>query len=254
MKNYDLVVSIVTYNSSFKYLERIVEDIKNISDLNILTVMIDNVSNSKNYNEILKLKTNVISSGTNLGYGKANNLVNKISKQSKYFLVLNPDIEINKNTIKELYNFLEKNKDYGLISPLLKSKDEKYYNIFRKNFNFLHLLLRRIRKIDDRTEKKTFFELLKKFNEIVDVKYVSGSFMFFRRDVFQKIGGFNDKFFMYFEDIEICDVIINNNFKIGILKTSEAIHLRNRESYKKLIPLIYHFYSWIIYKLFNRVK
>ena len=78
--------------------------------------------------------------------------------------------------------------------------------------------------------------------------------MFFRRDVFQKIGGFNDKFFMYFEDIEICDVIINNNFKIGILKTSEAIHLRNRESYKKLIPLIYHFYSWIIYKLFNRVQ
>ena len=91
-------------------------------------------------------------------------------------------------------------------------------------------------------------------NNIIDVNYISGSFMFFKRKIFKNIKGFNNKFFMYFEDIEICDVINHNNSKMGILKYLDVIHERSRASYKFNRMFVFHFISWIYYKLYNRSK
>jgi len=252
MKDYDLVVSIVTYHSPLNFLKNIILLLKNIDKLKICIVIIDNGSKLDYFKSLLSLDAYIISAGKNLGYGMANNLVNDISYKSKYFLVLNPDIQISTNVIIELYNFMEKNPIYSLISPLLKNDNNKYYNIFRENFSFINLLTRRLFKNDDTFFKNIFFNKIKNFHEIIDVKYISGSFMFFRRESFVKIGGFNKVFFMYFEDVEICDVLIKNNFKIGFLKNFDSIHLRNRESYKKIKSFLIHFHSWIKYKFFSR--
>ena len=251
---YDLVISIVTYNSDLTYVEDLSKFLESIKKIKIKTIIADNLSTSSYYNELLNLKSNVISTGKNHGYGKANNLVNKISPSSKYFLVLNPDIKMKPEVIYEIYDFMEKNNDYGLAGPVLKSTNANYYNIFRENFNFFNMLKRWLFKIDDTLEKKKFNNLTKNYNTVIDVKYISGSFMFFRRDIFNKLGGFNNKFFMYFEDIEICDFLRTKNFNIGVIKLAEVEHLRNRASYKNFKLFINHFISWFLYKIFNRSK
>ena len=252
MKKYDIVISIVTYNSPIDFIKSIIFEIKKINNLNVCIVIIDNASNNDYFKKLINLDAYIISAGKNFGYGVANNFVNNISFKSKYFLVLNPDIKITSSVIFELFNFMEKNHNYSILSPLLKNENNKYYNIFRDNFSFLNLLNRRVKKIDDTMSKNMLFNKIDYYSEIIDVKYISGSFMFFRRNSFNKIGGFNKTFFMYFEDVEICDLFIKNNYKIGYLKNFESIHLRNRESYRKIKSFLIHFYSWIKYKLYSR--
>lgn len=251
---YDLVISIVTYNSNFNDIRNIVNIINSNNNLKIFLIIVDNGSKPKYFEELIKLKVTVISAGQNLGYGKANNLAENISPNSKYFLVLNPDIKLSINTIDDLFNFMEVNKNYGLVSPILLSSDLKYYNIFRNNFSFFYLLYRRLFKIDDTFSKDQFRNKLSAYNNIINVSYISGSFMFFNRAIFKKVEGFNNKFFMYFEDVEICDVLKYYKSKLGILKKIEVIHGRSRGSYKFNMLFIYHFFSWIYYKLYNRSK
>ena len=105
---------------------------------------------------------------------------------------------------------MENNNNYALIGPILKSKESKYYNIFRDNFDFF-ICLKDGFKIDDTLNEQDFKKQIDNYSNIIDVKYISGSFMFFRREIFSKLGGFNNKFFMYFEDIEICDYIRKQN-------------------------------------------
>lgn len=252
MKDFDIVISIITYNSDLENLKKLIESINQFKNIRIQTIVADNNSDNNYFNELLKLNTNVISLGKNYGYGKANNIVNKISAKSKYFLVLNPDIYFKSDTLDQIYNFMEKNNNFSLISPLLVSNDGMYYNIFRENYSFLNLIYRRLFKINDKINKKDFEKTIIKYNDLIDIKYISGSFMFFRREHFNMIKGFNKKFFMYFEDVEICDYLRSREFKIGILKNTMALHLRERGSYKKIKLLFYHFLSALIYKIYKR--
>ena len=91
--NYDLIVSIVTYNSNLNDVLNLSNSLESIKKLKIKPIIADNFSNNNYYQTLLlKSKSMVVSMGRNSGYGKANNFVDRISPQSKYFLVLNPDI------------------------------------------------------------------------------------------------------------------------------------------------------------------
>ena len=250
MKKIDIVVSLVTYNSNLDYINQLAKDLNKISSINIELIIADNLSDKNYFNKLNKINAKIISTGKNLGYGRANNLIEEISNDSEYFLVLNPDIKINKETITNLYQFMESNKNYHVLSPILISEDQKYFNFKRDKFNLTTLLYRWLFKIEDKFLELNFDTL----DEVINVNYISGSFMFFRRETFKKINGFNKLFFMYFEDVEICDVINHNNYKIGILKKSTATHYRNRDSYKNIKLSLIHFVSFLKYKIFNRAK
>ena len=244
---YDLVISIVTFNSSLDKIALLLKQLSIIQEFNIKTIIIDNCSRPDYFNKLINMHTDVISAGDNIGYGKAHNLLEKISPPSKYFLVLNPDINIEKNTIENLYNFLNLNKDYGLVSPILKLSDEIFFDYRRENFTISNLIKRRLAKTKDYLSRDEINHI---FNEksFSEVQYISGSFMFFKREVFNQINGFDKKFFMYFEDVDICDRIRKIS-KISILKNSEAYHQRQRDSYKRIKFLIIHFLSYLKYKL-----
>ena len=183
--NYDLIVSIVTYNSNLNDVLNLSNSLESIKKLKIKTIIADNFSNNNYYQSLLlKSKSIVVSMGRNSGYGKANNFVDRISPQSKYFLVLNPDIKITPENIYQLYEFMEKNNNYALIGPILKSKESKYYNIFRDNFDFFYMFKRWFFKIDDTLNEQDFKKQIDNYSNIIDVKYISGSFMFLEEKYF----------------------------------------------------------------------
>ena len=72
--------------------------------------------------------------------------------------------------------------------------------------------------------------------------------MFFRRGIYKKINGFDKRFFMYFEDVDICKRIIKYG-KIGVLNYSFAFHERSRDSYKSLRMMLIHLISFIKYQI-----
>jgi len=156
------------------------------------------VENSKNINfkkEIEKKYLNVscILAGENLGYAKGNNL-GLSQVVSQYVLILNPDAMLEKNTISNFLVTANKIKDFSIIGPA--KQDE-----FSKN--------------DDIKEKSDLFE----------VDYLKGFAMFFNLDEFKDIGFFDENFFIYLEEIDLCKRIKNKNRKIYLDKSIIIHHL-----------------------------
>ena len=242
---FDLVISIVTYHSNIDELKFIVDKILSEKRIKIKLIITDNCSKQIYFNELVKLDCIVISSGKNQGYGKANNKAFLISPPHKYLLILNPDIKLEKETLFNLFNFMEKNKDISLVSPLLKNNGY-YYDIERNKISLFELMFRFLNKKTDYLKKKDINKFFKNKDHFI-VKNISGSFMFIRNEIFKKLNGFNPIFFMYFEDIELCDRV-NKIGKIAITNLSESTHIRQRHSYKNIFYLIIHFTSYLKYK------
>ena len=240
---YDLIISIVTYNSNLILLNDLVQQINDEKRIKIKLIIADNLSTREYFNNLTFLKCDVFSAGNNLGYGRSHNLIESIAYKSKYILILNPDISLEKNTLFDCFNFLENNMEYVAISPILKKNKIEIFIIENRNFSFLEILKRRLGK--DKTIQKN--NIYNKNKEIIDINFISGAFMFFRRDIYKKVNGFDKRFFMYFEDIDICKRM-NKYGKIGVLNYSFAFHKRSRDSYKSLRMMLIHLVSFLKYK------
>lgn len=243
---FDLAISIVTYNSDLSTLNRLVEQINNEKNLKIKLIIIDNMSDNSYFLKLIDLKCSVISAGKNLGYGASHNLANYLLDNSKYYVVLNPDIYLENNTLLNCFNFMEKNYEFSLISPLLKNSTDKYFRIESRTFSFLEIIKRRFGRDDTLIN---FVEHNVK-NKIIDTNFISGAFMFFRREHFKLINGFDERFFMYLEDVDICKRIVRLG-RIGILDNTFAFHERTRASYKSIKMMFIHLISFLKFNFKN---
>ncbi len=142
----------------------------------------------------------------NLGFGRAHNIAIKIAQKNKfkYHLILNPDIEFKDNVLERLYSFMEGNENCGMVSPKIfyKNGDLQYlckklpspFELFGKRLPFKSLQ----EKLNKKLELHEF-----DYNSILNVPYLSGCFMFCRLSGFDKAGFFDDRYFMYMEDLDL---------------------------------------------------
>ena len=186
----DITVIIASFHSR----DKIFDCINSISkDVKIIVVENSNDENLKN--EICSKYKNIecILSKENLGYGNANNLA--LSKtNTNYALIVNPDVVLSNNALKNFFLTVKKIPNFGILAPI--SKNEKY-----QNFNI---------DID---------------KNLKEVETVKGFAMFLNMKNFQKIGFFDSNFFLYFEEIDLCKRLKKNNSKIFIDPTIKVSHL-----------------------------
>lgn len=183
-------VIIVNYNSG-SYTLACVESLLHQRDVQLEVIVVDNAS-PDNSAELLqaRLPTTVhfIQSATNLGFGKANNLAAKAA-HGDYVLLLNPDTQIeNAYTVRNLVDRLNSKSQVGLLAPAVNEP--------RKN----KVVLPRFSYPAAKQLRKTT-----KLNSLPGkIAWVLGACMLMKRDVFQMIGGFDEDFFLYGEDVDIC--------------------------------------------------
>ena len=198
--SYDKITVVI---NTFKSEDQIHQCLKSIaSEVNILIV-----ENSKNIlfkNELEKKYSNVkcILAGQNLGYAKGNNLgLSKV--KTKYALVLNPDAVLEHDTLNRLLLTAKKFPDFSIIGP---AKQDEYS------------------KDDLKPEQQ----------EVFQAKSLKGFAMFLNIDQFSEIGFFDDNFFIYLEEIDLCKRLINKNKKI-FLDKKVIIHHKGGSSHNKEI-------------------
>ena len=157
-------------------------------------------------------KIKLIANKNNIGFGPANNQGAKIAK-GEYLFFLNSDTVIKENILTPIKEFFILNPMAGVISPRLILSDgtnQKYaYGRFP---GLVGLLARNFGREFD--ENKSSFT----------VDWVSGAAMAIRKNVWEKIGGFDEKFFMYFEDIDLCKRAKNFGFEIVVLLSVRLVH------------------------------
>lgn len=244
-------VSIVLFHNEIEQILKVIKPLLKIEWINISVFLIDN-SNDDNLKGLSTIDSKIkyIRSHKNLGYGAAHNVAiqNSISNGCDYHIILNPDIEFESNVIKELYNFMELNREVGNVMPkiiypngsiqyLCKLLPTPFDLIFRRFFPFKTF-------IKNRTDK---YELrFTKYENIMKVPVTSGCFMFLRISRIIECGSFDERYFMYLEDFDFCRRIEKNVFYPKV----EVIHHYAKDSYRSFRMLFYHIRSAIQY--FNK--
>ncbi len=177
------------------------------------------IDNSKNFqlgaSIFLKEKMKVIKNEKNLGYAAGMNkgITYALSKSADYILLLNNDIQFLNNPIPKLVQYLQKNENVGIISSAIefKKKGKTCYDVG----GMVNLLF-------GKTKHKEVGVLSDQKEKVVD--YVSGCFMIVKNAVFQKIGLLDERFFLYYEDVDFCLRARKENIKTVVLPIESVYH------------------------------
>ena len=184
--------------------------------------------------------------GKNIGFGCAHNLVlKKIKKESKYHLVLNPDVIFEPFVLPKLIEELKRNTRLALISPKVVYPNGEQQYTSRKYPTFLELIYRRLGVFKRFTQQQEYIN--KDLNQAFYPEFFQGCFLFFNTKDFVAINGFDERYFLYMEDVDICRKIDLLGKRKMYFPDVEITHFHRRGSSQKGILLFHHVSSAIKY-------
>ncbi len=222
-----LSIILVNYNGSSCLIECL-RSIEKSVDFNACEVII--IDNNSLDTSVQLIESSfplfkLIRSQNNLGFGKANNLVVKHSI-GEHLLFLNTDTILTENTPQILSDYLTQHQDVGAVSPRITFRDGSYQLSCGKLPNLAIELLDKIRYGLDQKWHHVFGNLYnKQYSTTQEMGWLTGACLMIRRDVFEQLGGFDESFFMYFEDKDICKRVREEGWKVVYYPKTSLIHL-----------------------------
>lgn len=188
----------------------------------------------------------------NRGYGAGHNIAIReaIELGATYHVVVNPDIYFKNGVLERLVEYMEKNKDVGQIMPKVYYPNGDLQCLCKLIPTPLDLIFKRFLPYFITKKRMYRFQLsFTGYDKIMNVPYLSGCFMFFRTSVLQEIGLFDERFFMYPEDIDITRRI-HEKYKTIFFPDVSIIHAHAAASKTNFKMLKVHILNMI--KYFNK--
>ncbi len=244
----ELSIIIVNYNVK-QFLENLIVSIKKAaSNIRHEIIVIDNASDDGSV-EMLNEKfsnVNLIVNKENKGFGVANNQGLKIAK-GKYILLINPDTIVKEDTFTKLIEFLDANQNIGMATCKVLNNDGSLQLACRRSFPGPWTSFTKVSGLSKLfPQSKLFAKYNLTYldeNDTYEVDAISGSFMFMKREVYEKIGGFDDDFFMYGEDLDLCYRTQKSGYKIYYFHETEIIHYKGESTKRSSIDETTVFYQ-----------
>ena len=225
----DLTIIIVNYKS-WEKLKLCLKSIQNQSQINIQIIVVDNFSNDnrlKDFQNKYK-QVNWIENKNNLGFAKACN-IGALQAESKWLLFLNPDTILDTNSLSSLITYSNSNNEHRLIGIKQLNQNgsnTNAYGLFLDKWTitgFFRIFNRMLRGL---TYEKMNAE------EISSPDWISGSFVLLRKIDFLKLDGWNEKYWMYYEDMDLCKRAEYLNLKVSLFNNWKCIHFHGESSRK----------------------
>lgn len=181
---------------------------------------------------------------SNRGYGAGHNIaIRQIIDEAQYHFVMNPDIYFGPEELEKMIRFMESDDSIGQLMPKVTYPDGSLQYLCKLVPGPADLLVRRFafgplkRMTSGRAQR---FELRQTdYNKVIDVPYLSGCFMLFRTSALRRVGLFDERFFMYAEDIDITRRM-HAQFRTVFFPDATIRHDHARESYKNARALWVH--------------
>lgn len=245
----NITASIVLYNSDKQEFEKVILAV--VESCVECIYVVDNSPTNQAKHGVCDLsdKIQYIWGHGNIGYGAAHNIAieKSIERNSEFHIVINPDIYFESGVIEKISAYMQLNPQIGLVMPKILSPDGELQYLCKLLPTPLDLIFRRFSPINLNYK----FEMRDSgYNNVMEVPFLSGCFMFLRVEALKKVRGFDDNFFMYCEDLDLCRRISMANFKTMYYPVVEVVHVHKKESYKNLRMLKTHIKSAIYY--FNK--
>ena len=251
---YKLSIAIVIYDN-YNDVENVITSIDEFTSKSIKKIiyLIDNgVNKSKKedcdkFVNFIKDMKNVIyiDAGANLGFGKGHNKVLDII-DSEYHAIVNPDILFCEDTFTKIVEWMDLNKDVGMTIPLIIDEQGNRQQVYRKELTVFDMFNRMVLKEAFKKRAKQHSLQNMDYTKPFEVPFGQGSFLVIRTDLYKQIKGFDDRFFMYVEDADLCKRV-NQISKLMYYPDTKVIHKWEKGSHKNKTLLKYHIQSMIYY-------
>ena len=273
----DLSIIIVSYNTEKLLKKCILSVVKNIKDLKYEIVVVDNDSTDGSIDMLQKYSRNFVSAAekysknrkggaaqirdnscfprlkliknnNNLGFAKANNIGIKKAK-GKYILLLNSDTQIKSEIFTKLLSSMSNNKNIGAVTCALEGPDGKLqgpggyfptlfkviaWMFFIDDIPYLDFIIKPFHPVHSNSPfYKGNYYLSKKSEK----DWIAGTFFLTRSEIFDKVGVFDEDYFMYVEDVDLCWRIKKAGWKIFYLPEFSIEHYGGASSVREF-PII----------------
>jgi len=255
--NKDILISIVIVNYKVPFC--LIEALRSLRLAEYYdrseVIIVDNASGDNSREIVTEQFQEVqwIQLKTNIGFGKACNIGAETAR-GQYLLLLNPDTVVSSNTLVSAVEFMEAHPKAGLMGPKILNPDGTLQLSCRRSiptpsvafyyFAGLSYLFPKSKRFG--RYHLTYMDE----NETAQVDVISGSFMFIRRAIFDIIGGFDKRFFMYGEDIDLCYRVRQTGYEVWYYPPVKIVHQKGKSSSKRLIRSRIYFYEAMI--IFSR--
>ena len=244
----DLSVIIVNYNVK-EFLQNLIHSIEKASaNISKEIIVIDNASDDGS-NDLLKEKfpqIKLIINDKNLGFGKANNIGLK-KASGDYILLINPDTIVAEDTFEKMLEFFRSNPKAGLAGCKILNPDGTLQLACRRSFPGPWTSFTKVTGLSSIFPKSKLFARYNLTyldeNQTYEVDAISGSFMIMRKEVYEKVGGFDEQFFMYGEDLDLCYRIQKAGDKVFYVHTTQIIHYKGESTKRSSLDETKVFYN-----------
>ncbi|MDO4913570.1 MAG: glycosyltransferase family 2 protein [Bifidobacteriaceae bacterium] len=250
-----VTISIVTHNSVhiFEVLDNLQNQIGNNSlyDVHIY-------DNNSDPTYVQKLRTyqpfiSVHEGKENRGFGYGHNQILH-NANTTYAIIFNPDVLVSQEVLHRLFERIKQDNNIAVVSPKVLNEDGSTQYVVRERLDVFDYMLR---FIPFKFVKKLFDKRLSRYecrnlpdDKTTDIAMGSGCFMFVNRDKFVEVGGFDERFFMYFEDNDLCMRFGKSGYRIVYTPFETVIHMYEKGAHKSRRLFIVFLQSMV--KFFNK--
>src|SRR5260370_1608069 len=246
----DIIGSVVVDRNHTEQIRKAITSFLN-TNLNVRLYVIDNSPDDQVRELCGDRRVTYIFNRRNLGFGAGHNVAMKTSlTEAKYHVVLNPDVHFGHGVIEKLLDFASSRPEIGLVMPKVLNADGTIQHLCKRLPTPSDLILRRFLPavlkplVEDRLRR---YELRDQdYNRILSVPVLSGCFMMINCAALSQVGVFDERYFMYMEDVDLCRRI-HEKFKIIYFPDISIYHWYGKGSYRSFRLMMHHIVSAMLY-------
>ncbi len=258
MKNSQITISVIIVNYNVKeYLAQLLISLERaLENISHEIIIVDNhsVDGSVSFLKEKNFKIKIIENEENLGFGRANNQALKISK-GKFVVLINPDTVVQEDTFTRMLNFFDQTPDASAATCKIIDPAGNFSVDCRHSIPTPSVALWKVLGLGRLFPKSKIFGQYNMTyldpDQTYTVPAISGSFMMIKKEVLDRVGFFDEQFFMYCEDIDLCHRINQAGFKVYYFPETQIIHYKGESTKKDNLDYVKTF-NKALYQFFQK--
>lgn len=233
-----LSIIIVNYNVT-QLLRNCLISIQKYSDgIDYEVIVIDNNSIDRSWDDLIPEfpRVHFIASEKNEGFAKANNKAIERAT-GEYLLILNPDTELEGFYLNEILDFANSKTNFGCLGVRMHDANGNFLPESKRSVPGMINSFEKLFTNFKNKNSKSYYRNDVGENGIAEVEVITGAFLLVKKEVYEKVGGLDERYFMYGEDIDLCYTLLNNGYQNYYYGKASILHHKGESTVKNEIYL-----------------